>query len=638
MSGTGHREDACGQSRAFRIAGMLFPFVLWFIATFYLAGDIGKYSDDWSLDLRRPDTGVYHWPDSPFERWDYFWRPLHLALIHGLGTFAWEADWLRHLLNAGLHGAVVVLLYRFMRTVRVSRPIAAAGALIALTHPIVYEMVLWPSTVSAMVASVMLLLMWTRAWKIGQGTHAPKRGWVVPLAWGAWTFVMACFYEQQAGVAPLCGVLVFAAMCTQWEWATIRRAAGRAVLFGIGPALACIVYMGLLVSTAPRDTRGGSNNFKGVTESIESLWACASRVMDWIAGARIVDAIGGSMVTAKPLLLAWPGLCALGIATIAGLAWWVVWFVRVDRKTGDACATSGAGLKNDANTGANGTAAHMRGWSGRDVVLLLTLLCAAVLAMVPTALIAKAPPQPRLVYLPLHCLILCAAVACDRSVRAWVPTRFARAMRWPAGLAVVCAAVFFACTLVGYQQAFRVRGHGDLDCLAQLKALVPDPAPGTVFVPVRLDPRATRTGHPRFDNALPGAANLAWASWAWLQGRDGYMRRDIFCTNVREGTAPTYREATEAGFRYSPNWATPPPYVRRGGQFIEWSVCIPFAVDEQHTVRLVETLNVPAAGTKRGEAMTIRFPQVLRLRDRLDVDKFVRATLTGIPAESTRNP
>lgn len=602
-------------ARALRTLAIgVFPVLIWFIATYFFFGEIGKYSDDWSLDLRRPDTGLYHWPDSPFDRWHWFWRPLHLLLLTSLGTFAWELDWLRHLLSAALHGAVAWLLYRFLRRVGVARSIAGVGALVLLVHPVVYEMSLWPSTVSAMISTVMLLVLWRRALDVSQDVHRVPRPWLLPIAWFAWTFIMACFYEQQAGLAPLAGLMVFVPIGAFARRAERLRAIKRSFWLGIGPSLACVLYIALVSRTAPPGSRGAIDRFKGAEDALRSVWASLRRAADWIAGPRVVDAATGALKQTRVVLESDHGPVLgvlLPLAFIAGLVWVGAWFARPDR-----CGAVAGTVPNDPAPNVN------------PLVIVGVSLGAGLLALVPLALISNTPPQPRLVYFPLLCAVLAGSISLDRLARLVRPSPAASGrLRWAAGLAMLSAVTLGAAAQVGFQDQFRRRSLADLDVLSQLKQLVPAPPAGTTFMPVRLGFEGVNTGHQRFDGAIPGATNLPWAAWAWIQCADGYRRRDILCTNTRPGTAATYGRANARGIHYTPHWAMPPGWVPKNGWFVEWGACIPFVVDDRNRVRLVNVLTIPADAAAAKQPLTVELPLVRSLEPGIDADRVTAATL-----------
>src|SRR5262245_29281979 len=124
-----------------RWAGALFPVALWFLATFFLLGDLGKFTDDWYYVQRVPETGRIESLVSA--RPLHFWRPLYRVIVPSLITVFWKADWVVHLISAVAHGAVAWLLWRLMRELRVPGPGAAIGALFFLVWPSHFEPVFW---------------------------------------------------------------------------------------------------------------------------------------------------------------------------------------------------------------------------------------------------------------------------------------------------------------------------------------------------------------------------------------------------------------------------------------------------------------------------------------------------------------
>lgn len=651
----------------------LLPSLVWFVSCFYFLGDLGRIGDDWSLDLRRADASPlapasalaqtdaviggpsapvrYHWPESPFARWNYFWRPAHLVLIHALATFAWDAHWLRHGLNAVLHACCAALLYRFLRRFNIRRGVAGVAALVMLSHPATYEAALWPSTVSTLIGVALMLLAWTRAADIGSGRHQLPSGTarraLVPVAWGAFTFVVACFYEQPAGAIVLAGVLAL----PPGAWKPRRVSLGRVALIAVGPIAACAIYIALLVATAPSEVRGGSSTFKSPGDIAASLWACTRHALDWIAGPNLFETtraaagVGFDQLHADGWL--WP---VLAVFVVASVAWLVNSAAQPLPRSERSASTPRC----------------------TDAWLALTLLGGFVCALVPTAATSDLLPQPRLLYLPLLCVVGLAALVVDRAVirlqialSAEATSRQAttRTLLWRAPLAILALACIaaFALAMLGFQTHYRARARADADQVAQLVRLVPDPPPGAVFMPVAAEYQPFSTGVRGFDRAFPSAITLPWASWAWVQCADGYRRRDLFCTHLRLGgkrgdVAMSYSNATleesndgtsplgRGGFAYRPRWATPPPWVRRGGQWIEWDRCIPFSVGVDGRVRLVHTVRITSdrastssAANNASAELIVRLPLVQPLRASLEDDDCVEASLRVVGSTQRSN-
>jgi hypothetical protein len=133
------------------------PLALWLIATAWFGFDIGKFSDDWAISLRTPETDAYQWPASPFIRWHYFWRPAHLLTVYGLATAFWHHDWVNHAISALAHLGVGVLLYRFLRVVGIGSVAARCAMCVFLVVPVSVGAVLWLAALGSVVGVGWLL-------------------------------------------------------------------------------------------------------------------------------------------------------------------------------------------------------------------------------------------------------------------------------------------------------------------------------------------------------------------------------------------------------------------------------------------------------------------------------------------------
>lgn len=564
-----------------------FPVLVWFCASYFYLGEIGKYSDDWAINYRDPGSPAFALDGHPFERWNYFWRPLHLILTCGSQTLFWEQGWLLHGLNALAHGAVAWLLWRLLREIGVRERIAAAGTLAALVHPVVYEAVGWTSTVSTLIATAMLLVLWRRTVALATGVRRWEGSGLRSLWWfGPWTFAMACFYEQQAGVACLASLLFWTMGERDADRPTRRERLRRAVLIGIGPAAACAVYVALMVSTAPNHLRGGRGSFRDLSVVREQWQNAIDQVGDWLIGEKVRAFAAGGLEqgwSAIGASGAW-GWLVMALLAVAAVAWLVVWWWRRSEEVGGiARSKTPSGGEAETRTAKGGR------WGLIATGLVLLAIVGIALAVLPSAVATGVPPQARLIYLPLVLSLVAAAGAAECAVRA-APRRV---VGWSAriGGPVLAALVCIGCVVqIGSQDAFRRRWLADADMMSQLRALLPDPPGGTNFVPLALRHRPVRTASDRFNTALPGAAQLPWAAWAWVQ--DGYGRRDLLATHLRPALARVITNIDETGFRYVSRWGGARGRVSGGGWSVRWDQSVPFVVEEDGTVRLVRRVGL----------------------------------------------
>lgn len=162
--------------------------------------------------------------------------------------------------------------------------------------------------------------------------------------------------------------------------------------------------------------------------------------------------------------------------------------------------------------------------------------------------------------------------------------------------AVVLGAMALA--LVGVQEAYRVRAAMDRDLLAQLRALVPSPAPASVLVPVHIERPACPERGRRFDEPFCGVFNSWWsATWS---ARLAFARGDLEAGNAWWGRS-ALRFAAYDGARVE------------GVGRVAWARMVPFEIDSINRVRLVTGVRfVNAAGERR----EVRVPQTAAMADR----------------------
>jgi hypothetical protein len=188
-----------------RLAALLFPLALWFLATFFLLGDLGKYNDDWFYLLRDPTTGDIQ--SLYLDRELQFWRPLYRLAVPSLMTLLWHAVWLNHLISAAAHGALALLLWRLLLTLRVPRAGAAIASLFFLVWPSYFEAVLWLCSLPTILSLILVVLAWllqVRATRVKLGA------WTLPVIFLLF-FASACFNEQAASALAALPFLSLAA-------------------------------------------------------------------------------------------------------------------------------------------------------------------------------------------------------------------------------------------------------------------------------------------------------------------------------------------------------------------------------------------------------------------------------------------
>jgi tetratricopeptide (TPR) repeat protein len=126
-----------------------------------------------------------------------YWRPSYVLWMilnfrsFGLAPFGW------HLTNILLHVAVVALLFVVLRRLRISRPVAAAIALIFAVHPVHTESVAWISGTPDLILAAAILGSIGFVLSLGEKATAPR--WVAAIG----LFAVALGAKEVAILFPL---------------------------------------------------------------------------------------------------------------------------------------------------------------------------------------------------------------------------------------------------------------------------------------------------------------------------------------------------------------------------------------------------------------------------------------------------
>lgn len=540
--------------------------VVWWVSSFFLLGDLGKYSDDWFFSGRDPATGETVPFRSPIKFG--FWRPLHKLLVPGLQQRFWYGDAWNHLVGAIAHGGAGVLLHWLLRRLGSSVLVAGAVSLLFIANPAVYEVVFWSSALSTGVATSCFLVL---CHLVVSCATSPKRRSLWLLA--AVAFAIPCFNEQ-----PAAGVLALPLLyvAARPGGRVARADYGRAILVGAATTTAVGLYLGLYLSTARRG-RGliGSWTHAGdVAARIGELAGPVFRQVFDPPRARAAMGLGLETIAENAVLLIPP--VALGFG-----AWLLLRKLRP--------------MSSRARPMMRG------GW---------LLAFAAVLFVAdwfPVFLVARTPVSSRMVYAPSAALALGLAALLQLAVQKISERRRAFAeLVFAAVASVVVVAGTFG--LVGYQALFERRARTDESLARELREAIPDPDEGSLFL-ILGDQRALiDTGVRRFDRALPGAFDLPQSATPFV--RWAYRRLDVAASRPVAGRLEYVRRLTEDGVEMVlPDQGFDLAYerVEEGGVRVPWDRVIPIRVDADGVVKLSGRL-----GSGRGTT-AYRVPQVERL-------------------------
>lgn len=596
-------------------AWMLLPVAAWIVGTLWLGGEIGRITDDYSVNLRDPATGEIPSPFNPWARYPFFWRPLHVAMCFGLGSIFAEHWQVLGVLCAVLHGAACIAVYALLRAGTRSRGPAAVGALALLLHPMNFEVVFWFCSISAAIATALwcgLALWCVRLVRRERPARALELLGIALLA-----LTIPCFYEQPASGVLALPLILLGAWLGSPSGPRVGVAAGRAILLCGITGVMNIVYIVLLRLTAPAEFRGGAGSFVSA-DRLADRAAEVSRSIQWqLFGTRLRHTASGAWEVGRETLATPAGIAAIGGLALLAIIWAWAWAVEGEEPSG------GGARGGDVSRG-QGAAARLC-WIGAGAVLFIG-------AFVPIALMARQNVEPRTLYFPLVGLCIILAQIVDVPL-GWlrfggVPGAIGRGVRALVGLAAGGAAIAGVVCMVGVQMWCTLRSERDDGIARRLAELVPDPPAGAVYAPLSLDAGVTRTGYPVFDRLRVPAFGTTWSATALMQQT---MRRgDVVAASKSAWAKFPFDRFTGEGFWYEARLdgrATDRPGI---GEFIAWDRVIPFTVDDDGRVRVVrqveivrsddrvETFTAPVvraairAGTARGQAT------VISLTDRAD--------------------
>jgi hypothetical protein len=509
----------------------------------------------------------------PFAEYLYFWRPAHVWLIHALQSFWYEYDRAIHALSAVMHGAVALLLFVLVR--RVSRSSIAAGTagIGFLVLPVHHEAICFTSTISTMIAAALLLWLAIAAARDAEMGPDQRRRWHLP-AMGVIALSIPFFYEQ-AGAGVVALPLLWLACATRRTSRLTPRALARPLAITVIAAAMQGAMLLALLSTAPRGRRGSSASIRPVGDWPEAWASASARVLDLLVGTRAQSVIRGGLTLARAAVessVLWVWLVPLAITAAA-------FVIAVWRGTDTAAPDRRAGIR-------------------AGLLLAAFGAVASAAAMLPPAVVAGQGVPPRLAYVPS--LGLAAAFGGVLAmVIAAVGPRIRRVLICVGAPVLAAAAIEGAMVLMGVQAWYQSRARTDVAIAAQLRSLMAEPPPQTIFVPVRIDHTTTRTGDVLFDRLRHGAFETIWSSTALT--RQTYRRRDLWAAGWNPWRQPVIDQPTDSGVRLNDRFVIWSPFhpAERGGTAVPWANIVPFSVDDRGRVRLVRQVVVTTPGQPR---------------------------------------
>ena len=580
----------------------------WAFATLFFRGDIGPWNDDYFFTLRDPSgAGLTGWavtsrePYLPPTGQLGTWRPLLFTLITWVITLAWNHFFLAHLVGAILHLANVVTLYALLRRLGRSVHAAAATCGLALCWAGTHEAWLWPSAMGSVTSA--LLLQGVMLCMIGLARHPASPLWPRAAAMALLTLAMLGFNEQATGALAALPLIFLATVgSTDDSDAPLRSRLARAFVPAAIVWILPPLYVLLVRATAQKGLGVSAESYVPVLH----LWPrCLEVLRDMARAISMQDvwypafALGWREWTrSNALFLPWL------LALLASAAW---------------------ALRHWITTPSHGQGSPPRSET-RSWLVALAGLVAAAGACLPVAIIANYPALSRVTYVVVLMLALPVSCLFDGAGRASFATpRLARAWSAFGGVLLILLMLFGGVMSVGAQA--RLKRVVDLDerNARQLVEQVPDPAPDTVFLPLRPRPPAFTAReilvlHPwltvdRIPRELeihgPDIGAFQWAvrsAWDGLWSmkyfvKFAYRRNDVWSLYAVEGKQPIL-DADDQAVRFI--WPFGIPYdipdPNQPGEVqarIPWEKVIPITFDDAGNLLTVSQVRIRRGGEER---------------------------------------
>lgn len=565
-------------------APLALPALVWLVGSFYFLGRLGKWIDDYGAHLRDPATGAIRWGEMLVPQWWFFWRPIHIQLIYWLQTLFYNHDWVNHLFSALMHALACFGLWKFLRECGIGRCCAACAAVVMLGSVQGFEAVFWPATVSTSIATA--AFFWAAVLVV---RHAGGReGTRAVVALGVLGFVIPCLYEQQAAALAATPVLYLAAARPGARRGTWWNDVGRMVVALAPCGVAVLVYVALFVVTVRADRMARESQFGRPEEvwphALFLLKAMGLNVLPFLELGGLWDA------GVRTLRGSWIGLFGWGALAGATMGAWV-WAWWSERRDDRAADHGGAMERRRVHPGA---------------LVVFGVLC-ALLSLVPIAAITGAGISPRLAYFPLACALMALAGGLDLAVGRI--GRIAAIGRTGVALGAGVLAVVGSVYMVGAQWHMRHRYEADGRMMRSLRRAIPNPAPGTLLVPMRWepDPEGPTTARPG------GSFQPIWMSpWAInTEVKRVYGSDEVHAAAVYSRAEPTaiVRLGDPSIIAWS-HYMRYLPTPRKDTVCPEFplALIVPFTIDARQGVTLVSAI---VTGRADGTTARMEFPQAV---------------------------
>jgi hypothetical protein len=556
---------------------------LWLFATLFLRGDLGWWNDDYYFNQRDPATGQFarlitttRDPFLPELGHLNPWRFLHLPGTAALVTLTWNHAWVAHAVGAAIHGLCTLLLFRLLRALGVSGHVAAAASLVHLVWATHYEVVLWPSAFSiglgsaAFLGAALCMVRCARTGSVWAGLGAPLL-----------TVVIVGFNEQPAG-AIIALPLAYLAACPGTRGRVWRA---------LWPAALCFIVVGAYVVNVRIN---GQPRAGSTPESYIAPSDAFRRVIDLARGVRDQAMLRHQFAPGAWRLALdefsrrpfWTGLFAISLFLSLVPAWkrWM--------------ATPIAPPSQPSPTKA------------RSLTVAAIGIAFLAGALLPILVIRGYPVNSRMFYLVSMALCVILAGISDLGASWLGRAGGSPTARRLSGAVLACLTLAGGILYVGAQSRWRGITQSDAAQLAKLRGLVPDPAPGTVFVPVVSDFQPIATGCHSFDRALLDVWRFSWSTPYHI--KQVYGRSDVYQLYwLINGPREPWRELTPGAFAFE--WRIDSPYPLRDDRavLVPWDKVVPFVVGADGRISLITRWTTPASEAQ--PSLSVDVPQTTAL-------------------------
>lgn len=581
------------------------PLLVWYIGAFYFHGSLGRWIDDYGAHVRNPATGEIRWGELVRPQWWFFWRPIHIQLIYTLQTLFFNHDWVNHLFSAAMHALACVSLWRFLRVCGL-RPIAcAAPALILLGSAQGFEAVLWPATVSTSIATAAFFWAAGLAVRHARGER-PGRAAVLL---GVLGFVIPCLYEQPAAALAALPIVYLGAAGIRANRGALVGVAWRMVGALALCAIALVAYLALFYVTVRADPMAREAQFSGMgpfwTHARYLIATIGSLLRPFEGLRELWDAGVGALQHSAIGMFGWAGLVGAAVG-----AWmWMWWSEGANIRVAEAAQVAGR---------------PVRGW-----VLVPFGVAALALSLVPIAAINGAGISPRLTYFPVACVLMAIGGVLDVVVRG-LP-RFERPMSAATALASAVVAIAGSIHLLGAQWHMKHRYEADMAFMGALRRAVPNPAAGTLLVPISWAPDPVAPSQPRTVNSFGPIWTSPWAINTEIKRVYGRNDVDAASSYGPNDTGALLRLGEPTTVAWSHYFRQlPTPRKDAVSPTVSTTRIIPYTVDARGEITVVRAIT---SNTPDGRPSRVEFSQAAAMGA---AGTAVRDVALAIPLETGR--